>query len=53
MFGVGLFKFDGDLKVGLDVDPLVDLPKSPLINFADNFVVLTYFLGHLRHASKR
>ena len=53
MLGVGLLKFDGHLKVGLDVDPLIDLSEGTLVDLADDFVVLAYFLGHLRHASKR
>jgi len=53
MFGVGLFKFDGNLEVGLDVDSLIYLSEGPLINFADDLVVFTHLLRHLWHASNK
>lgn len=41
--------FDGNFKVGLGVDGLVDLSEGSLVNFADDFEVLPYLLQHLWH----
>lgn len=46
---VGGLDFNSDLKVGLGVDGLVDLPKGALIDFPDDFEVLADFFQHLRH----
>jgi hypothetical protein len=52
MFSIGLLEFDSNFEVGFNVDPLIYLTESALINFADNFVVFTYFFRHLRHHFK-
>lgn len=52
MFSIGLLEFDSNLEVGFDVNPLVYLAESTLVNFTDNFVVFTYFFRHLRHRFK-
>ena len=49
MFGIRLFKFDGDFEAGLGVYSLIYLSEGSLINFPDDFVVFPYFLRHLRH----
>ena len=49
MFGIGLFKFDSNFEIGLDVNSLVDLSECSFIDFSNNFVVFANFLGHLRH----
>lgn len=44
MIGVGGFDFDGNLEIGFSVNGLVDLSECTLVNFTDNFEVLTYLL---------
>lgn len=44
MIGVGGFNFDGNLEVGFGVDGLVDLSECTLVNFTDNFEILTHLL---------
>ena len=50
MFGGCGFKLDCHFEVCLGVDSLIDLSKSPFVEFADDLVVLANFLGNLRHA---
>ena len=50
MFGSCRFKLDCYFEVCLGVDSLIDLSKSPFVEFADDLVVLANFLGNLRHA---
>lgn len=44
MIGVGGFDFDGNLEVCFSVNGLVDLSECTLVNFTDNFEVLTHLL---------
>lgn len=47
--GVDRFYFDRNLQVCFGIDSLVDLAKSALVDFADDFEVLSDFLDHLWH----
>ena len=49
MLGVDPFGLDGDLKVGLGVDGLVDLSEGTLVDLTDHLEVLPHLLEHLRH----
>lgn len=49
MIGVNRLDFYCNLKVSFGVDGLVNLPEGTLINFFDNFKVLSNFFQHLRH----
>jgi len=51
MIRVDRLNFDSDFKVGFGVDGLINLSKGSLINFSDDFEVLSDFLKHLRHCS--
>ena len=51
VLGVGRFKLDGHLEVGLGVDALEDLPEGPLIELADDLVVPPHFLRNLWHVA--
>ena len=49
VISVDRLKFDSNLKISPGVDSEVDLSKSSLINFPDNFEIFANFLKHLRH----
>ena len=51
VFSVCGLELDGDLEVGLGVDPLEDLSKSTFVQFPYYLVVPSYFLRNLRHGS--
>jgi hypothetical protein len=51
VFSADRLELDCHFEVGLDVQPLEDLPEGALVDFADYFVVFANFLGHLRHLS--
>lgn len=47
MLGVDSLCLDGDLKVGLGVDGLEDLPEGSLADLLDDLEVLAHFLQFL------
>ena len=47
--GIHRFEFYSHLQVGLCVYALVDFAESALVDFAQDFVVFTHLLHHLRH----
>ena len=51
VLGVGGFKLDGHLEVGLGVDTLEDLSEGPFVQLADDLVVPPYLLRNLWHAA--